>query len=305
MYPLPHSMEHTVKSVELSAERSVYYIRHGESSEQSHSWDGIPRYDDPLSEEGCKQADAAEETLAGVDFDFVMVSPLTRTLETAARIFGRRPNVLMYVNPDITEFRFDQREDQPLKPRYIGKTFRELKKEFPQENFVWPEEIEEDGAWWEPHGDCFIDHSSIDNLSKVPTCTERLHRFINHRLDGDTSWRNIAIVGHANVYKLLTGALAIKHATPTPLRLLPPSPHRGLTCFVIEAMRQVIHRNAHCVHIGEDTIGLDKKISRAMTSFASVEGGSDVFLILCDEEYHVVKTREIVKRYGDLLVKAC
>lgn len=289
-------MEHKVKPVESSAERRVYYIRHGESSEQSPSWDGIPRYDDPLSEEGCKQADAAEETLAGVDLDFVIVSPLTRTLQTAVRIFGRRPNVRMYIDPGITEFHFDQKENQPLKPRYVGKTFRQLKKEFPQGNIVWPAEMDEDGAWWEPHGDCFTDHTSIEDLSKVPTCTERLHRFINHRLDGDTSWRSIAIVGHANVYKLLTGALAIKHATPTPLLLLPSSPQRGLTCFVMQAMRQVMHRKALCVHIGEDTIGLDKRISHAMTSFGSVGGESDVFLILCDQENHVVKTREVVKR---------
>jgi broad specificity phosphatase PhoE len=81
----------------------IVCIRHGQSTFNAahrHGGGDPGLLDARLTELGHAQARAARDRLRSVPFDLVVVSPLTRAIETAAILFGdhpRRPRVLVEV----------------------------------------------------------------------------------------------------------------------------------------------------------------------------------------------------------------
>jgi broad specificity phosphatase PhoE len=89
--------------------RRIYLMRH---AEVAYFEDGRPLHPDavPLTEVGIRQARAAAEALATVEFDRVLTSGLPRTLETARIVArGREPESW----PELQEFHAARLEDIP------------------------------------------------------------------------------------------------------------------------------------------------------------------------------------------------
>lgn len=71
------------------ASTTIYFVRHGESeANAAHRFSG--RSDSPLTPRGREQAEAVADALAGVAFDRIVATPLSRSLETALAIARRR-----------------------------------------------------------------------------------------------------------------------------------------------------------------------------------------------------------------------
>ena len=76
------------------AAKTIHCIRHGEST-FNRAWRTNPvdplHFDAPLSEVGHEQVLRARPAIAALPVDLVMVSPLTRALQTAAGLFSAHP----------------------------------------------------------------------------------------------------------------------------------------------------------------------------------------------------------------------
>ncbi len=63
--------------------RTVYFIRHGESTDNRDGLVGGAESDSLLTEEGKQQAKDTARELQGIQFDLVVISPLSRVRQTA------------------------------------------------------------------------------------------------------------------------------------------------------------------------------------------------------------------------------
>lgn len=82
----------------------IYYVRHGQSEDNKKSdlKGFIVQTDAPLTDKGKEQARETADKLADVDFDIILVSPLTRTKQTAEIIKGDR-DIPMIVESGLEE----------------------------------------------------------------------------------------------------------------------------------------------------------------------------------------------------------
>jgi broad specificity phosphatase PhoE len=103
----------------------IYFIRHGQSTfNVAFDASGVdPQIvDAPLSPRGEEQARQLGQSLAGVRFDHILTSPLTRALQTTKLAFpGRKTTVL----PLIREGRFSSCDIGSL-PSVLGERFPNL-----------------------------------------------------------------------------------------------------------------------------------------------------------------------------------
>lgn len=116
----------------------LYLVRHGETL-----WNLEGRYyghsDIALSEKGVAQARKLGQYFHNIEFDKVIVSPLKRAMDTAKEL-TEQPFLL---EPRLMEQHFG---------RFEGKTYRELKEEFPKELSFWNQDHQE---YCLPEGESF------------------------------------------------------------------------------------------------------------------------------------------------------
>lgn len=164
---------------------SIHLIRHGQSEFNAvFTGTGDPMIPDaPLTPLGHAQAQAARVKAADLGIREVMVSPLTRAIQTAEHIF---PGAELRVEPEAREHLGHSCD--------IGKLSSELKVHFPHLNLSHLQEI-----WW---------HQGPLNEHGVPV--EPQDVFSNRiaglatRLHAHTT-RPLAVVCHGHVIRELTG----------------------------------------------------------------------------------------------------
>ena len=84
----------------------IYLIRHGEpdyTPVDSRGWPGMAADTAPLSPEGTKQAEALADLLSGIGATYLVSSPFTRALHSAA-IIGHRLALGVRVDYDLRDW---------------------------------------------------------------------------------------------------------------------------------------------------------------------------------------------------------
>jgi broad specificity phosphatase PhoE len=170
--------------------RLVHLIRHGQSTFNAHSeatGEDPMHFDARLTELGHRQAAAARGMLADRVYDVVLVSPLTRAIETAHGIFGDRFPI--EITPLHREWQMSSCD--------IGRTIAELRVDFPLLDFAGLED-----RWWRhdaPLGALGFPQETESDLA------ERLTAF--KRMIAARPERRIAVVGHGDFFRRLIGRM--------------------------------------------------------------------------------------------------
>ncbi len=172
---------------------TIYFIRHAQSRFNAEFWPSkidpmIP--DAPLSALGETQAQKAADQVAGLGIRHVIVSPLTRALQTASLMFGA--DHPMQVVPTIRE--------QLCHSCDIGSPPAELKKNYPHLDFAHLPEI-----WWhEPSGSETV-VPTPDNIIKesLESLQARAARFVAYLRTNRLT--DTAVVSHGNFIREVTG----------------------------------------------------------------------------------------------------
>ena len=159
--------------------KKVFLIRHAQSYANAANDLDNPKYyyDSRITNMGKQQALKAKDKLSNINFDLLVCSPLTRTLETFSVIF-ENPISNTIILPLIREH-LDASCD-------VGRQPHVLKKEFPNLNFDKLEKF-----WW--NNNISIDEKAI-NFESIEELDDRIMQFkswIN-----DRSESKIAIVSH-------------------------------------------------------------------------------------------------------------
>ncbi|MHC2105956.1 MULTISPECIES: histidine phosphatase family protein [unclassified Methylobacterium] len=169
----------------------IVCIRHGESTFNAahrHGGGDPGLLDARLTPRGQAQARDARERLKDIPFELVVISPLTRAIETAAILFGEHPNqprVLVEVlHRECQESSCD-----------VGRAASEIAAEFPHLDVGHLPEV-----WWHAEPGCEVGGYPV----------EPRHLF-DARVAGFREWlrgrpeTTIAVVGHGTFFYHLTG----------------------------------------------------------------------------------------------------
>ena len=171
----------------------IVCIRHGESTfNAAHRETGVdPGHRDArLTPRGQAQARDARDSLKRIPFELVVVSPLTRAIETAAILFGEhpsRPRILVEVlHRECQESSCD-----------VGRAASEIAAEFPHLDVGHLPEV-----WWHADEGCAM----VGDLPVEP------RPLFDARVAAFRDWlrarpeTTIAVVGHGTFFYHLTGA---------------------------------------------------------------------------------------------------
>lgn len=174
--------------------RSVLLIRHGESTfNAAYRATGVDplHLDARLTETGLAQVAEAREQLRGVPVDLVVVSPLTRALQTALGIFADHPSApTLLVEALHREHGFSSCD--------VGRAPALLAAEYPSLRFDHLPE-----TWWEDDAHCAEPDERGIRVEPIEACHARVERF--------RAWLGarpecvIAVVGHGTFFHHLTG----------------------------------------------------------------------------------------------------
>lgn len=168
--------------------KDIYLIRHGQSTFNVHfESSGIDplHFDARLSNLGVKQVATARPAAAGLQVDLVVVSPLTRALETAVGLFGGEPA------PMIVSSLHRERLGNSCD---VGRAPAELLAEFPALAFDHLEDI-----WWH---DGEKDERGVA-VEPEPLFLDRVEAF--SRWVESRPEPTVAVVGHGTFFHRLTG----------------------------------------------------------------------------------------------------
>ena len=168
--------------------RLVHLIRHGQSTFNLHyEATGVDpmHYDARLTPLGEAQVAAARQRLADRVYDVVLVSPLTRALQTAHGIFGDRFPI--EITPLHSEWQISSCD--------IGRSHAELSADFPHLDFAHLSD-----PWWRhelPIGDLGFPQETEEQLNdRVSTFKAMIRRRPEEQ---------IAVVGHGDFFRRLIG----------------------------------------------------------------------------------------------------
>ncbi|GHU08483.1 hypothetical protein FACS189431_4820 [Alphaproteobacteria bacterium] len=100
--------------VSESSKTSIYFVRHGQT-DWNKQGRAMGRTDQPLNDEGRKQAEQAREKLKGKKIDLILSSPLKRAKETA-EIINKDFNVPIIFRDELVERNFGEREGKISTP---------------------------------------------------------------------------------------------------------------------------------------------------------------------------------------------
>tara|TARA_B100001094_G_scaffold284706_1_gene298374 strand:- start:1906 stop:2331 length:426 start_codon:yes stop_codon:yes gene_type:complete len=81
----------------------IYYIRHGESIANVHTYTHWSLLDPELTEKGKIQCYETKQLLKNVNFEIIICSPLKRSIQSASLLF---PNRIIYCFPEVSEIGF-------------------------------------------------------------------------------------------------------------------------------------------------------------------------------------------------------
>ncbi len=155
--------------------RRLYLMRHGDVSYFDEQGRPAPPNGVKLTRRGQQQAEAAAQTLAGIDFQRVISSDLPRTVATAETVAGNRGSV--------HERRKDLREIQPGR-------LADIPREGLADHFLkaFDEAITPDAR--------FLQGETFGSLM------DRVGRFWRE-LAADASWNSVLVVAHGGVNRAL------------------------------------------------------------------------------------------------------
>jgi len=181
---------------------SIYFIRHAQSKFNA-VFDALKPdpmiFDAELSELGHHQATRTGEAISKLNITKIIVSPFTRTLQTASLIFGDRR--LFQINAMVRE-QLSNSCDIGTHPEKLGEIYSHL------------DFSHLDDCWWhqgEPDHRGFATESHevlLERVGKFITCLQEDRSLLhdNHEsASDDQSERSIAIVSHGNFIKAATG----------------------------------------------------------------------------------------------------
>ena len=166
---------------------TIFLIRHAQSQFNAVYQADQPDpllFDARLSELGHEQGQQTRSIAANLPVDRVIVSPLTRTLQTATLLFGATR--LFEINAQVRE--------QVLNSCDVGRTPAELAREYPHLDFDHLPD-----HWW---------HKDVPDFRGIPVEPDHV---LQDRADGfsnylrDSGAKNTAIVTHGNFIHALTG----------------------------------------------------------------------------------------------------
>ncbi|HVO03955.1 MAG TPA: histidine phosphatase family protein [Candidatus Cybelea sp.] len=167
---------------------TIHLIRHGQSTFNAHyeaTGEDPMHFDARLTELGHRQVAAARERMASDAYDVVLVSPLTRAIQTATGIFGDR--VRYEITPLHREWQISSCD--------IGRGVAELRTDFPDLDFDGL-----DDPFWRhdlPIGDLGFPQESLEDLAA------RVSAF--KAMMASRPEPRIAVVGHGDFFRRLIG----------------------------------------------------------------------------------------------------
>lgn len=190
--------------------RSVLLVRHGESTFNAAYRDtGLDplHLDARLTGRGLEQVTQARQDLCGTPVDLVVVSPLTRALQTALGIFADHPSTpTILVEALHREHGYSSCD--------VGRTPALLEAEFPALRFDHLPE-----TWWEDEGHCPEPDERGIKVEPIEACQARVEAFrgwLERRPEGA-----IAVVGHGTFFYHLTGGRWLANCEVVELELGP------------------------------------------------------------------------------------
>ena len=166
---------------------TIYLIRHAQSEFNAVFDQDKPDpmiFDAPITELGSSQAMEAGEKIQHLELARIIVSPFTRTLQTADLIFGNK--MAMEVNATVRE--------QLSNSCDVGRTPDQLANDFPHHDFTNLQQ-----CWWH---DEEKDHRGI-SVEPDHVLQQRVAEFVSYlkRIRAHST----AIVTHGNFIRALTG----------------------------------------------------------------------------------------------------
>ena len=170
--------------------KEIYLIRHAQSEANvAYNLDTSTFcYDAKITNIGKEQALNLQKKLKYIDFDLMICSPLTRTLETFSLIFPKYINNAVIL-PFVRE--------HALKSSEVGRQPAVLKDEFPDFNF---DKLK--NYWWNnniPIDEKAISFESLDNLDKRVL---KFKKWIQKRPE-----KRIALISHGTFISRIIGYL--------------------------------------------------------------------------------------------------
>lgn len=252
-------------------------------------------HDDPLSPTGQSQAAQASTHPHLSQTTLVLVSPLSRAMDTALAIFGDRPNVTLHVTPALREFNLHQREGGPLKERHVGRPLEELRRKYCggggggdsgggggdsggehkyRCSIVWDDALETP-EWWEPHGDAYAREGTPNT---APTCLERVTGLMEALSRGAHSTSLVGlnvppsstplppplvIVAHENVFRFLTGTPCFVNCSVVGATLV--GEVGGRVAVHVDGLQQQLHHPTVFLPSLVGSPGLQQRVARPLT----------------------------------------
>ncbi|MEE9320908.1 MAG: histidine phosphatase family protein [Granulosicoccus sp.] len=168
---------------------TVYLIRHAQSVFNAIYDPDKPDpmiFDAPLSELGVQQAARAQAKIHQLAITRLIVSPLTRTLQTATLIFGK--SLATEINAVVRE--------QLINSCDMGRAPQKLAIEFPHHDFNHLPE-----CWWH---DEEKDHRGL-SVESHGSLLQRADEFARYLQQNNHNHHKTAIVSHGNFIHALTG----------------------------------------------------------------------------------------------------
>ncbi|CAF1181558.1 unnamed protein product [Didymodactylos carnosus] len=160
--------------------KTLYLIRHGQSTSNRDYCEDDSYRDAPLSDKGIAQAKAIVRELELEQIELILVSPLTRALQTctnAIGIYAQTKHIPVIVLPQISEI---------ISTYYsCGRKRDDIEKQFP--TFDWSN-VPEDKKWWWP-----FETKGSETHTHVTERIAETKRFISTRQE-----KRIAVFSHGD-----------------------------------------------------------------------------------------------------------
>jgi broad specificity phosphatase PhoE len=172
---------------QLSTSKTLFLIRHGQSIANRDYDESIAYRDAGLTEQGIAQARALQKELEASEIDLVVVSPLTRALQTCQNALPASYSGPILVLPEIAEI---------CSSHYsCGQKRNVIQPKFPS-SFDWSN-VPSDGIWWWQY-----DHKHSGESNEYQTNRiQKFRRFIKERPE-----KRIAVFSHGDyLYEFLEG----------------------------------------------------------------------------------------------------
>jgi broad specificity phosphatase PhoE len=170
-----------------STSKTLFLIRHGQSIANRDYDESITYRDAGLTEQGIAQAKALQKELELAQLDLVVVSPLTRALQTCQNALPPSYSGPVLVLPDIAEVCSSYYS--------CGQKRSVVQPKFP-DTFDWTN-VPMDDTWWWPYDQKYRSETNEYQMKRI----ENFRNFIKERPE-----KRIAVFSHGDyLYEFLEG----------------------------------------------------------------------------------------------------